>query len=38
MKAYRPSLKQTAGSVVSSNPEQIAFMTATLSSVPKEKN
>jgi hypothetical protein len=30
-----PSLKQTGGSVVSSNPEQIAFMTPPLSSFPE---
>lgn len=36
-KDCRPSLKQIAGSVVSSNPEQIAFKTATLSNLPEEK-
>jgi hypothetical protein len=36
-KHCRPSLKQIAGSVVSSNPEQIAFRTATLSNLPEDK-
>lgn len=35
---YRPSLKQRAGSVVSSNPEQMAFRTALLSSLPAQPN
>lgn len=32
---HLPLLKQTAGSVVSSNPEQIAFKTAPFSSLPR---
>jgi hypothetical protein len=32
---HLPLLKQTAGSVVSSNPEQIAFRTAPFSSLPR---
>lgn len=34
IKDYWPSVKQIAGSVVSSKPEQMAFRTAPLSNLP----
>lgn len=35
---YSPALRQTAGSVVSSKPEQIAFKTAPFSSFPERNS